>query len=390
MTKSKSSKKTEEPETTDVEQTVTNDTVLDDRQDDAAESDETNQSEAEIIEDTPKAEPSSLEEISSSDGPQTEPQVIVQKTGFVATLTGGVLAAGAGFLGAQFSSQSWPFEPGPSTDPLVVAQSAQEGVVALEDRLGAAEVLIAEQSSATPDLSEVEAQISDLGAILGELETRITALEDRPVAETPGPTVDMSEVEGEIEDLKGQVADLMAEANIAEASAAAAANAQLARAALARVMANMETGAPFAAALNELADAADITIPDALAANAANGIPALVSLQDDFDDAARDALSAARSAGADEAAGVGDRLTSFLRARTGARSVEPREGDDPDAVLSRVGASIKTGNIGDALAEAEALPETARSAMTQWLSSAETRQQALAAVDTLSQELNSN
>ena len=155
-------------------------------------------------------------------------------------------------------------------------------------------------------------------------------------------------------------------------------------------MANLETGLPFASALADIGEASDVMIPDVLSATAAEGVPTLLNLQDNFAPVAREALAAARGASSNEGAGVADRFSSFLRARTGARSVEPREGDDPDAVLSRSGASVGTGILGDALAEAEALPEEARSVMTDWLTQAEMRQQALAAADALSQELNSN
>ncbi len=322
--------------------------------------------------------------------PEPQREVIVQKTGFVATLTAGILAAGAGFLGAQYSSQSWPFEPGPSTDPLAVAQTAQDSVAALEDRVTAAEEAVAAQAGATPDLSGLETQLSDLTASLSEIEARVGALEERPVGTNGTPAVDMSEVEGEISSLQDQLATLIAEANVAEASAAAAAQAQLARAALARVMANLETGAPFADALADVGGASDVAIPEVLTNTAAEGVPTLSELQDSFDPVARDALAAARGSASNEGAGVADRFGSFLRARTGARSIEPREGDDPDAVLSRIGASIGTGNLGDALAEAEALPDEARNVMSGWVTQVETRQQALSAADALSQELNSN
>lgn len=416
MTKSKSSKKTEAPtEAPEVPEQIeeamdetSKETIVEGAPEeetidaDALKVDDTTVADAEIVDDVIEGqEPQSVDTDASEPSDTTEPRleplvlhpektVVVQKTGFLPTLAAGVLAAGAGFIAAQYSSQSWPFEPGPSTDPLAVAQSAQEDVAALADRVTETENALAAPQDAAPDLSGIEAQLSELNEGLLTLQQRVTALEERPVAAPEAPAVDMSGFESEISGLQSQVAELVAEANVAEATAAAAANAQLARAALARVMASLETGTPFGDALNELQGASAVTVPEVLEKTASEGVPTLAGLQQSFDPIARDALAAARAGTPDQSAGVSDRLTSFLRARTGARSVEPRNGDDPDAVLSRVGASIATGNISDALAEAEALPETARSAMTEWLSQAEMRQQALAAADSLAQQLNSN
>lgn len=387
MTKSKSSKKTDSEKAPELEDTATDETTVN-------LSDEKPE-EAKVLDVEPVNDDINAEEITAdrqTEPNSTEPEktVIVQRTGFFQTIAAGVLAAGAGFLGAQYASQSWPFEPGPSTDPLAVAQAAQDTVTELEDRLLSAESAIAEQAQLAPDLSEVAAQIAEASASITALDARLAELEARPVTDGATSSVDMAEVEGEITGLQEQVASLLAEANLAEESAAAAAQEQLARAALARVMANLETGTPFADALGDVENSADIAIPEILTATAAEGVPALTTLQESFDPAARAALAAARGSASNEDASVGDRLGAFLRARTGARSVEPREGDDPDAVLSRIGASVGAGNIGDALAEVDALPEQARSAMTDWLAQAETRHQALVAADALSQELISN
>ncbi|MGB0440740.1 MAG: molybdopterin-binding protein, partial [Paracoccaceae bacterium] len=46
-------------------------------------------------------------------------------------------------------------------------------------------------------------------------------------------------------------------------------------------------------------------------------------------------------------------LGAFLKTQLGARSLEPREGDDPDAVLSRMEAAAREGRFGDVEAEAD-------------------------------------
>ena len=88
--------------------------------------------------------------------------------------------------------------------------------------------------------------------------------------------------------------------------------------------------------------------------------------------------------------GGGNVLTNFLKAQTGARSVAPREGDDPDAVLSRANASVEAGDIAAALDEIQALPENARQvpAMAEWLAGAQAYNDAQAALSDLTTSTN--
>ena len=135
----------------------------------------------------------------------------------------------------------------------------------------------------------------------------------------------------------------------------------------------------------DLEAATDVTVPVALSSVAEEGVPTLRDLQDGFSDAARAALRSARDEGLeDQAGGVG----GFLRSTFNARSVAPREGTDPDAVLSRAGAAVDDGRIADALAEVETLPEVVRGAMSDWLSDAQTRADAQSALDALAQDVN--
>ncbi|WP_408635231.1 COG4223 family protein, partial [Paracoccus binzhouensis] len=64
--------------------------------------------------------------------------------------------------------------------------------------------------------------------------------------------------------------------------------------------------------------------------------------------------------------GALDSIGTFLRVQTGARSVEPRQGDDPDAILSRADAAVKAGDIKGALAEIGSLPQPGQDAMADW------------------------
>lgn len=135
-------------------------------------------------------------------------------------------------------------------------------------------------------------------------------------------------------------------------------------AALTALQSALVNGSDGVAASAQL-QAAGVQPPPALA----QPIPPLADLQRDFPQAARAGLRAALRDGA--AAGeAGSGLASFLRVQTGARSVTPRSGSDPDAVLSRAQAAVTGGDIGAALAEVAALPEPARVAMEGWIAPA--------------------
>jgi hypothetical protein len=111
----------------------------------------------------------------------------------------------------------------------------------------------------------------------------------------------------------------------------------------------------------------------------------LQSLQEGFAEAARAALAAARAEGlADDGRSP---VVAFLRSQIDLRSVEPREGDDPDAVLSRAEAALGEARLTDALAEIAALSEVVRAPMGGWIAAAESRQSAIAALQALAETL---
>ncbi len=112
-------------------------------------------------------------------------------------------------------------------------------------------------------------------------------------------------------------------------------------------------------------------------AQMARNLPTLAELQSGYDRAARDALAAVRKGDSS--------LGAFFAAQTNARSITPREGDDPDAVQSRAGAAVEAGDIAAALRELEAMPEAGRAAMADWLARAEAWMQAQDALGQITQ-----
>jgi hypothetical protein len=107
-------------------------------------------------------------------------------------------------------------------------------------------------------------------------------------------------------------------------------------------------------------------------------------LQSEFPDQARIALATARASNVEDGQ---QGLGGFLKRSLGVRSVAPREGDDPDAVLSRAEAEIRSGDLAATLNELDTLPEEAQAAIADWRAAADARLAARSAADALAQRL---
>jgi hypothetical protein len=264
---------------------------------------------------------------------------------------------------------------------------------------------------APPDPAAVAAGArSAAEAAFAGLETRLTAIEKRPAG--PGGGVSDAALEaydrelqalkatiegqtaagaGAAEELKAlaaatesQLAAATSEAEKLKAEAEMAGQEALARAAVTRILAAIDAGGPFSSAVTELTETGH-EVPAVLADAAATGVPTLPDLQRDFPEAARLALDAALKA--DMGQSWTDRVATYLRTQTGARSLKPLEGDDPDAVLSRAEAALDAGQVSTALTELAALPEAAQPALAEWTAAAAQREAASAAVAALSTAL---
>lgn len=327
---------------------------------------------------TPEAEPEPI-----AAAPEPEPK----KSGFVPLLLGGVIAAGLGYAVPTYLM--------PQENEAVVALQTQ--VATLEANIAATDARTAEAQGqaqtasdaiaaiTVPDIAPLEQAAADMAAQFAQLEARIAALEARPVGGESGIT------EGDFANLRAllaeqqaasasltadmqRMASLQAEglAN-AETEALNAARAAQTAAALQVVRTALETGEPFETALATLEN-----VPDALTAVAADGVATAENLQDAFPDLSRAALAAARAAAAQgDTAGS---ILAFVQKQVGARSVTPRAGDDPDAVLSRAEAAVRAADWETALAEIAALPDAAQSPLVDWSTAAQTRAAATAAL----------
>ncbi len=305
--------------------------------------------------------------------------------GIGALVLGGVLAAGLGAAAVLVALPSgWR---GGAVDPALVQRIAaletrgaglgeSQVQALLDDRLPgdlAARLAALEAAPLDPGLADRLSALESapggvspavLEAALAGMDARLQALESGLQAQVAAAVDNaLREARAAIESQAGGLAER--EEDIAAAQARLAA-----RAALAEVIAASESGVAVPGALALLP-------ADPALAPFGEGLVTLARLQADYAPAARAALAAEPPA---EGATIGERMASFLRAQTGARSLAPREGDDADAVLSRAEAALRAADLPGALTELDALSPTAAAPLAEWRAQAEQRLAALAAL----------
>ena len=321
-----------------------------------------------------------------------------KRGGFFPMLLGGLIAGGIGY-GVHYYQTTQ--QAGSDELSSLRAELADlRASVAQGPDLSALEAQIAALQPATPaDLGGLEAAIDDLRgeiAALPEpdtsgLQAQIDNLRSTPQVDL-GPLQDSLEsldaayasVPDQIAALQAEMADLRALATAEIAAAEAAVDTALASAGLDRIRAALVTGEPFDDAVAQLQQAG-ADIPAALTSAAASGVQTADALQASYPQAARAALAASlQSAPADSTT---EKLGNFFRAQIGARSLAPRDGDDPDAVTARAGAAVDAGDLAAARDELSGLPDAGRAAMQDWLGAVDTRLNAGAALDMLQAEI---
>jgi hypothetical protein len=394
----------------------------------------------------PETEPDTELDTEPTSEPTPEPaapprkEVVVRQEGLKGGLIGGAIAVAVGFAVAQVTMDGTSKETVAALSASVTAQSEQLNELAAQvaempaggassgpapDRQQFANVerLAAELQAGLAALEEARAGISatrdDLNARMEAFAADVTAR----LAEVEIPTVDLgaadAAISGAVQAYKDEVAALrdetrarfealsadvqsqlgagsaaivealeanqrLEEERAAREAAAQAAEAAAQRAvALSQLQIALENGAPFADALAQLPD-----VPAPLPDLAESGVPTQADLEEAFPPLAREALSnALRSA---DTSGAESRISAFLRTQLGMRSLVPKEGDDPDAVLSRIEAAVSAGDLTAAVETAGTLPDSAKAVLADWVALVEKRNSALTAAAALADSLNTN
>lgn len=380
----------------------------------------------------PMPEPEAQPEAASPDfapAPEAPPlRPTPRRGGFLPTVLGGAVAAGLGFGAAAYVLPRVWAPQGPADEIAALRDGLAQQSARIESLAASVEAATADGTAqdlaaAQAELAEttgtglaelrdtvvaLDSRIAEGAARLDAVDRRISALEKRPVAGGAASATALDAFGREMEALRGEMAgqksavaeaqaQLQAEAAAATESIRAAvaeadrlraeaeetARHATARAALGRIQAALTAGGALDPALADLRGAG-IEVPPALAEQG-QGVPTLEALRAAFPAAARDALAASlrQTAGGS----LWDRTFAFLRTQSGARSLSPRDGADPDAVLSRAEAALAAGDPAAAIAEIEALPADGQARMAEWVALAKRRIAATEAAAALAAEL---
>lgn len=325
----------------------------------------------------------------ASPPPEQKPRTVFPMIvgGFVAALLGFV-AARTGVVDSVLPGSQQAEAPAAEAPPPFDDSALTSAIDALTTRLNDLESTVsalptagetpASQPAPEVDLSKIEEDIKALS-------DQVKSLESQPVPEAPVPTealdAALAELRQKASEQQAEIDKLLADQQNQIATAEKAAEATLARTAMTSIQTALNTGTPFEPQLSDLQNTGLVSVPDDLTGVAADGVPSLASLQESYPEAARAALYSARDAE------KGSGLEGFLLQQLGARAVEPKEGSDTDAILSRMEAALRAGDLETVLAEAQALPEPAQAAMASWIEQAQTRHNAVSAANALAESL---
>lgn len=208
---------------------------------------------------------------------------------------------------------------------------------------------------------------------LDGLDSRISALEELPADESTKAALDALV---ELESLSRQVETLREELASSEELTPRAL-------ALIGVRAAAATGAPFKSLLSD-AGIDDEELPNTLREHGETGIATMADLRESFPAAARAAQRAANAEAGSE--GIVDGFVGLFQSAVQVRPLEPVEGDDVPALLSRAESMVRGNRLEEAMDLLSALPEAGTAAMAGWLQSARARLDVLAAIDGLLNE----
>ena len=301
-----------------------------------------------------------------------------QKSPLGPMILGGAVCAVLGFGAAVLTQQSSPLWP----QDLAVAEltAKTDGAVAdLQTQIDAIAARPAGdvmQSDLTP-MRDAVAQLSGLEQTIADLAGRVSALEQATIeAAIPDDLIakyrsEVESISALLESQRGELNTFMQDAKAKADQAAEIAKNTLAGGALDRIATALDTGSEFVQAMQDYEQAMGAAAPDALASMAADGVVTLQVLSQEYADVARAALAAAR-AEMDQGQGVA-KVTNFLKNQFNARSVVPKSGDDPDAVLSRAEQALRDGDLAAAMDEISKLGPRAQATMSDWIAAAQAR-----------------
>ena len=125
----------------------------------------------------------------------------------------------------------------------------------------------------------------------------------------------------------------------------------------------IRSGKPFEKQLTKLPQ--NIDFSEVFKLTSVRGVVPIEDLRSMFPQLARDTLSAIQQS--TKETDTKKRLILILQEKLGVRSLVPRLGNDPDAILSRVEALIEADNFTDALDLLDKLPQSGKVVLSEWI-----------------------
>lgn len=301
-------------------------------------------------------------------------------------------AAGKLLEGAKPADQSgdlsaFQTELGAQSDKIAALSSAVDALRSPAADSGAGQGSVSGQQPIggdSPELQALQSVVAQLRTQVEAQEARIADLAARPASDgassaqlealTQQAAQTQDKIAAAAQEAQAQIAAAQAEAErLKQETTEVSRRAQIA-AAVAGLQSALESGGNLVGGIADLR-AAGVEPPAALTQD----VPALAYLQSDFDAAARSGLRASLKAQS-QGEGTMTAIGNFLRVQTGARSIEAKDGGDPDAILSRAGAAVRAGDIAAALNEIATLPAPGQEAMAGWTAQAKRWSDARAAL----------
>ena len=220
------------------------------------------------------------------------------------------------------------------------------------------------------DIDAARGEIPGLAARVAKLETEAPKAND----------ADLSALAARLDKIEAALAAPKSESRVAPEKPAPADNASAIAIIAGEIEDKLAAGAPFGtevAALQRLGvDPAQLASLQAVA----GGAPTGSALAESFDAVAPQVLAAASPA---ESGGVLDRLLAHIHGLVRVHVLGESAGDDPEAIVSRIGAECRRGDIAGAVAAFDKLPPAARQAAGDWPVKARARQAADAALQSI-------
>jgi hypothetical protein len=220
------------------------------------------------------------------------------------------------------------------------------------------------------DIDAARGEIPGLAARVAKLETEAPKAND----------ADLSALAARLDKIEAALAAPKSESRVAPEKPAPADNSSAIAIIAGEIEDKLAAGAPFgteAAALQRLGvDPAQLASLQAVA----GGAPTGSALAESFDAVAPQVLAAASPA---ESGGVLDRLLAHIHGLVRVHVLGESAGDDPEAIVSRIGAECRRGDIAGAVAAFDKLPAAARQAAGDWPVKARARQAADVALQSI-------